>query len=312
MSEPRIKLAHRAEAALVATLIALLRPLSPAAASRLGAAVAGFIGPFVPTSRVADINLRLAMPELDQPARRRIVKECWQNLGATMAELVRIGDIPEIPPGAPGPGYSVLGWDENVAPALAKGGPSIFIAGHIANWEILPQAAFSHGVDIGFMYRAASNKLVDDMLTKLREANFQRRIIMFAKGAAGARAAYAHLLKGGHLALLVDQKLDTGLEAPFFGRPAMTMDAMASFALRFRCPVLPCYVERTAPARFNIVCEAPLALPDTGDKQADLLSLTTAMNQTLERWIRAKPGAWLWLHRRWPKPLYREMRQLSR
>ena len=129
---------------------------------------------------------------------------------------------------------------------------------------------------------------------------------MFAKGAAGGRAAYAHLLKGGNLGLLVDQKLDTGLEVPFFNHDAMTMDALASFALRFRCPVIPTYVERTGPARLTVTCEAPLTLPNTGDKTADMLAITTTMNQILERWIRHKPGAWLWLHRRWPKPLYRE------
>lgn len=309
MTEPRIKFAHRAEAALVRTLIAVLRPLSPATASRIGAAVAGTIGPLIPTSRIADINLRLAMPELDAAARRRIIKQCWQSLGATAAELVRIGDIKNIEPGAPGPGYSVSGWDEHAAPTLAAyEGPAIFFTGHLANWEILPAAAHDRGVELGFMYRAASNRLVDDMLMRLREANFGRAITMFPKGAAGARAAYAHLLKGGRLGLLVDQKLDTGLEIPFFNRPAMTMDAMASFALRFRCPVIPTLVQRTGPARLHVTCEAPLVLPDSGDKQADLIALTTTMNQTLERWIRANPGSWLWLHRRWPKPLYREMR----
>jgi KDO2-lipid IV(A) lauroyltransferase len=151
------------------------------------------------------------------------------------------------------------------------------------------------------MYRAASNPLVDDMIMQLREANFKRQPLMFAKGAPGARAAYAHLLKGGHLGLLVDQKLDTGLSIPFFGHPAMTMDAMASFALRFQSPVIPTLVERIGPARFLIHCEPPLTLPSSTDKHQNLIALTTTMNQILERWIRKNPGAWLWLHRRWPK-----------
>ena len=301
----KIKLAHRAEAALVWLLIRALRPLSPASASRIGAAVAGTIGPLIPTSKTADKNLRLAMPELNAAQRRRIIKECWQNLGQTAAELVRIGEITEIPLGAPGPGYTIIGWDEHVAPALtaatASKTPVILFTGHLGNWEILPAAAYAHGMNIGYMYRAASNKLVDDMIMQLRESNFKRNVTMFAKGAPGARAAYAHLLKGGHLGLLVDQKLDTGLSIPFFGHNAMTMDAMASFALRFQCPVIPTYVERIAPARFLITCEAPLTLPATDDKQTNLIALTTTMNQILERWIRHKPGAWLWLHRRWPK-----------
>jgi KDO2-lipid IV(A) lauroyltransferase len=108
-------------------------------------------------------------------------------------------------------------------------------------------------------------------------------------------------MRGGHLGLLNDQKLDNGIAAPFFGRDAMTAPALASFALKFRCPVFPVHVVREGPARLNVIFEAPIPLPDTGDKQADVLALTTTANAILERWIREVPGSWLWLHRRWPK-----------
>jgi KDO2-lipid IV(A) lauroyltransferase len=49
------------------------------------------------------------------------------------------------------------------------------------------------------------------------------------------------------------------------------------------------------------VVEAPLALPDSGDRQADIAALTQQINDVLERWIRARPESWLWVHRRWPK-----------
>ena len=135
----------------------------------------------------------------------------------------------------------------------------------------------------------------------MRQQALGPTVSMFAKGAQGARAALKHLAGGGSLGLLVDQKMNDGIAVPFFGRPAMTAPAMAQFALRFRIPVAPVHAERLGPARFRMVCEAPLAAPDTGDRQADVLALTLAVNQTLERWIRADPASWLWLHRRWPK-----------
>lgn len=297
-----VSFAHKAEALLVRLCLGLFRMLPPAAASKLGGGVARAIGPLIPVSKIADKNLRTAMPELDKAQRRQIVKEVWENLGHTVAELARIGDLHQT---ASGPGYYITGWEEHVAPALAKGGPAIFFTGHIGNWEIIPPAAFSRGVDIGFMYRAASNSLVNNMILKLREANFGRKLTMFPKGAAGARQAYAHMMRGQHLGLLVDQKLDNGIPVPLFGQPAMTAPAMASLALKFKCPVLPVHVVRVGPARLNVICEAPLVLPDSGDKEQDVLTLTTGMNRTLERWIREKPGAWLWLHRRWPREMYK-------
>ena len=98
----------------------------------------------------------------------------------------------------------------------------------------------------------------------------------------------------------MDQKMNDGIEARFFGRPAMTAPALAALALRLRCPVIPGFVERLGPARFRVTCEPPLALPDTGNRTVDIASLTQTVNDTLERWIRAKPESWLWLHRRWP------------
>ncbi len=301
--KPAIKMAHRAEALAVRAALGLFRRLSPAAASALAGRVARTIGPLIPTSKIADKNLRMAMPELDQRARRRIIGQVWENLGATAAELAHIGNLRET---ASGPGYVMSGWAEHVAPALANGGTGIVLTGHFGNWEIIPPAAYEHGVDLGFMYRAASNPLVDDLILKLREANFGRKIHMFPKGGTGARQAYAYMMRGQVLGMLVDQKLDNGVAAPLFGIPAMTTTALASFALKFKCPVFPIHVERIAPARLHVICEPVMALPATGDKERDIQQMTEDMNKVLERWIREKPGSWLWLHRRWPKPLYKE------
>jgi Kdo2-lipid IVA lauroyltransferase/acyltransferase len=299
----RIKLAHRAEAWVAQAALWLLQRLSPLAAAKFGGGVARTVGPLIPVSKIADRNLQIALPELTPAERRQIIRDVWENLGSTVAELARIGDLHQT---ACGPGFAVTGWEEHVAPILPPNGPAIFFTGHLGNWEIIPAAAFSRGIDVAFMYRAASNPLVNDLILRLREANFRRRIVMFPKGAAGARQAYAHLLHGGHLGLLVDQKLDNGIAAPFFGRPAMTASAMASFALKLRCPVFPVRVVRHGPARLEVICEAPLQLPDTGDKDRDVLTVTTEMNRILEKWIRERPGEWLWLHRRWPREAYKK------
>jgi KDO2-lipid IV(A) lauroyltransferase len=301
MSDDDVKtasLGHKAEAALVRAALGLFRALPPATASRLGGGVAKAIGPLIPVSKVADRNLQAAMPELDAASRKKIVAQVWENLGSTVAELAQIGNLHET---ASGPGYYVTGWDEHVAPALPKDGPTIFLTGHIGNWEIIPPATYGRGVDIAFIYRAASNSLVNDIILGLREANFQRKVTMFPKGGTGARQAYAHMMRGKNLGLLMDQKLDNGIAVPFFGRPAMTGTALASFALKFKCPVFPVRAVREGPARLHVIYEAPMTLPDSGDKERDVLAMTTDMNNILERWIRETPGAWLWLHRRWPK-----------
>jgi Kdo2-lipid IVA lauroyltransferase/acyltransferase len=109
------------------------------------------------------------------------------------------------------------------------------------------------------------------------------------------------LKSGKHLGMLLDQKMNDGIAVPFFGVPAMTAPALAALALRFDCAVLPVRAERLGRApKFRVTVQAPLSIPRTGDRAADALALMTEVNARMEEWIRAAPGQWLWLHRRWP------------
>ncbi len=278
--------------------LALLRALPPAAASNFAAALARRVGPFMGASKVAERNLAASLPELGSAARAAIIADVWENLARTVAEMPHLGRLPENSPA--GPGYNVTGW-EHIAPVVARGERLLILTGHLGNWELIPVATMRRGLNFGAFYRAADNAVVDAQIQAMRERNAPGAR-MFAKGAAGARGAYAHLSRGGALTLLNDQKLDNGIAAPFFGRDAMTAPALATFALKFRCPIFPVRVIRHGPARLELRVEPALALPESGDKEADVHSLTTAANAVLERWIRENPGAWLWLHRRWPKP----------
>jgi KDO2-lipid IV(A) lauroyltransferase len=79
----RAKIQFALETALVRRALWLLRRLGPVAASNAGGAVARAVGPLLPVSRVADANLRRALPELDSAARRRVIRGVWDNLGRT-------------------------------------------------------------------------------------------------------------------------------------------------------------------------------------------------------------------------------------
>jgi KDO2-lipid IV(A) lauroyltransferase len=295
-------LAEQLESGAVKALTRVLGALPAATASNLAGGVAASIGPLLPVSRVAHANLRAAMPELDAAGRKRIVRGVWEQLGRTAGEFPHVGRIPHNSPA--GPGWEIEGEDI-VAELAAQGGPAIFFSGHIGNWEILPRAAALHGVGGAALYRAAQNEGVDGFIRQMREDAVGQPIKYFRKGARGARQILAHLSGGGFLAALVDQKMNDGIEARFFGLPAMTAPAASSLALHFRCPLIPAVARRIGPARLRLVVEKPLALPNSGDRGRDVHDLTQQVNDVLERWIRAEPHSWLWLHRRWPKTIVR-------
>ena len=257
---------HHVEAAAARLALRLVRALGPVRSSNLFGAVFRTLGPWLPVSRVAHANLAAALPELDAAGRTRVVRGVWDSLGRTIGELPHIPDLRET---ASGPGWCFEG-DATLLALRDRGGPLIFFSAHYGNWEVLPLAAAARGMPFSLFYRPAENKQIDAMMLDLRRQVSGAGTPMFAKGAAGARQALAHLSRGGRLAMLMDQKMNDGIAATFFGRPAMTAPALAALALRLRCPVVPGYVERIGPARFRVVCEPPFVLPETGDRTADV------------------------------------------
>jgi KDO2-lipid IV(A) lauroyltransferase len=285
----------RIEAILVRFLFAMARSLGIRRASVLGGAVARRIGPLLPVSDVARRNLELAFPASDAAWREGVVRDVWSSLGSTMLELPLVAALEET---AAGPGWELVGRENMPAP----GARAIYFSAHIGNWEVLPRAALRNSIVMGSFYRAPDNPLVDEELRRMRKGGAP--LPLFPKGSKGARQALRHLSQGGVLGMLVDQKLNEGISLPFFGHPAMTAPALAEFALRYRCPVVPAHTRRIGPGRFRFVVEPPLPLPDSGDQAADVRALMLAVNGRYEAWIRENPGQWLWLHRRYPKPVY--------
>jgi KDO2-lipid IV(A) lauroyltransferase len=274
-----------------------LQCLSPVQSSNLCAWITRTVGPLLPVSKIADTNLRHAFPEMSAAERATVINAVWDNLGRVVGELPHLAALKQ---STKGPGWEIEG-EEHIERLKATGAQALFFSGHFGNWEMILPIASSLGLAVSGFYRAASNKRADVLIQSLRERALNQQVSMFRKGPEGARAALLHLQNGGSLGLLVDQKMNDGIAVPFFGRPAMTAPALAQLALRFHVPIIPVRVVRLGPARFRMVCEPPLIVSPMGDKKTDTYMILRTVNATLERWIRADPASWLWLHRRWPK-----------
>jgi len=283
---------YRVEAWTAAAVAAVLGCLPLAAASGLGSALGRWIGPRLGVSNRARRNLRAAFPGLTAPQIEAIVHGMWDNLGRVAAEYPQLRKIRVFAPDGP---VETRGL-EHLERALRDGKRVILFAGHLANWEIAALAAGQYGLDIAQIYRPPNNPLVDRMLARLRGGESE----LIPKGAVASRRAVAALRRGGHVSLLADQKLNEGIAVPFFGRPAMTAPALALLALHFDCAILPVRIERLGGARFRLTLSPPLDVARTGSRDADVMAIMTAVNQTLETWIRERPEQWFWVHNRWP------------
>jgi KDO2-lipid IV(A) lauroyltransferase len=289
----RVRWRDRLEGWGARLLFALFRVLPLDAASATGGAVARCIGPHLGATKRARINLQRALPQLTETEIDKIIRDMWDNLGRVVAEYPHLREFELFKPGAR---VETIGTEKILA-ERAPGKRYIFFSAHYGNWEIAALAATQAGFEIAQIYRAANNPLVERLITQSRG---QAGSELIPKGTVAARRAIAAIQEGRQLSMLVDQKMNDGIAVPFFGRDAMTAPALARLARRFDCIVVPVHVERVRGAHFRLVCEPPLPVPKTADAHADTLALMTAVNRTLERWIRARPAHWLWLHRRWP------------
>lgn len=281
---------------LVAHALTFLMGLIPLdIASDMGGWIARSIGPHLNINKRAKENLVKSFPDKTEAQIDQIIKGMWDNLGRVAFEFahvpkINIYDQPER--------FEVVGI-ENINLLRDDDQCGIFFSGHMANWEFSPLGCAQHtpALPVHSIYREPDNLWTRSLFAK----RIPEGSGVIPKGSKGAREALQLLKKGGHLALLVDQKMNNGIAVPFFGRDAMTAPAMAQFALKFNCPIVPMRIERIKGATFKLTFFPPMDVQNTDDRQADTLTIMTQVNQTLETWITERPEQWLWLHRRWPK-----------
>jgi KDO2-lipid IV(A) lauroyltransferase len=285
------KTSELAEAAGLVAVMGVFACLPVDWASATGGSIARTIGPRLGMSRRALRNIRAAPPEAGDVEHRRILRGMFDNLGRTVAEFPHMGWIC-----AAESGRVEIVDTCDLAEFKANGKPGLLFSGHFANWEA--GSTVIHrlmGASLLSVYRAANNPAVNWLL---RQRLGTRQAV--PKGTIGGRDLVRRLREGGHVGMLVDQKLNDGIAVPFFGRDAMTAPAIARLALHFHAPIVPVRIERLAGARFRFTVLPRLAASETGDATADALTTMTRINLVIESWVRDRPEQWLWLHNRWP------------
>lgn len=288
-------LTWRLEALAFRALFALLRALGVEGASNLGGRLLRALGPRTGTHRTVRRNLRIAFPDMDPAERERLAIDQWEQTGRTFAELAVMDRLtPE------GGRVEVVGL-ERLHAIRDSGRPVVLISGHLANFEVMAAVIMAAGVPCQVTYRAANNPYVDALIRKSRE---RYGIRLFAPKGDGTRELMAGMKRGDSIALLVDQKYDQGPEVEFFGQPVNASPGAARLALKFGTVMQPLSVVRLPGVRFRVVAHEPIAVPDTGDRAADIVAGVQAANRFVEDRVREVPVDWFWVHRRWPREVY--------
>lgn len=292
---PPPRLRHRLEFApvwLAAHAIgALPRPL----AWRVGGAITRLFYHVHPRlRRVGHRNLQLAFPDLNRAARIRILKRLYRHLGRQLAEFCLFPTYRRAELEAR---FETEGL-EHFHAAQAAGRGVLILTGHVGAWEVSSFAHSVNGYPLKFVIRPLDNPYLNRLVNGYRGLHGNAPIGKheFVRGLLRAMA------NREAVGILLDQNSSPpqGVFVPFFGRAACTAAGMARIALRTGAQVVPGYtVWEAARRRYVLRFEPALPLVATGDEEADTVANTAAYTAVLERWIRAYPDQWLWIHRRW-------------
>ncbi|QKK01872.1 MAG: lipid A biosynthesis lauroyl acyltransferase [Pseudomonadota bacterium] len=236
--------------------------------------------------RIAERNLVLCFPELDDSARRWLLRLHFRNLTEMVAEMSMAWSRP----GRLDRRFGAVEGLANLHAARENGGV-LLITGHATCLELAGRLV-AERVELAGVYRPLSNSAIERFQNRGRS---RYTIAMFPRHRL--RDMIRHLRAGGVLWYAPDQDFgpERSVFAPFFGHQTATARAILDLARLGRARVVPMYpVKDEQSGRLTIHVEPAFDHFPGDDAVTDL----GRFNAFLERWIRQAPGQYYWVHRR--------------
>ncbi|MBL4595020.1 MAG: lysophospholipid acyltransferase family protein [Robiginitomaculum sp.] len=290
----------RIEAGLWFMVMGLFRVLPIEQASAVGGWALRVVGPFTSAHKTALTNIKLVFPKLSTLEAKRLALATWDNLGRIGGEFPHLRGLNPYQTD----GRVEICGREHLTAIIKSGKPAVLISGHFANWEVMAAAICLGGLPARVSYRHANNPWIDADITRARLGYGIPELS--AKGGVGAKEMLRAMAQGHSVTFLNDQKFNRGIEAHFFGHKLMTAPGPSRLALRFDAPILPVSIVRLPKARFRVEFHPPIAASTDPDHQVAIAQTVEKINRFLEACIIRHPKSWFWVHRRWPKDVYRK------
>ena len=236
---------------------------------------------------VANTNLRLCFPEMNEAERTRLVRQNFMAFGRSLIER------------------SILWWSsgERIKSLVhvkglehyqaVESGPVILLAPHFVALDVGGSWLSQYG-DMFSVYSNQKNPLFHAKLLEGR-TRFGKQLLISRQ--QGLRPVVKALRKGLSFYYLPDQDLaiKDALFTPFFGVPAATLNTVSRLAEMTGARVVPC-ITRMLPRGQGYELQFYPAWEDypTGDLAAD----TRRVNEFIEQRVLEMPEQYFWLHKR--------------
>jgi len=236
---------------------------------------------------IAEVNIRLCFPELNEAQRHALVREHFRSLGKGIVEtaLCWWGREAQLR------SKFILTGSEHLQAALAGGKGVILLSAHFTTLE-LGGRLLALDTPFHVLYRQHKNPLFEHVMQQARQRRFKKAIPR-----DNTRALLASLRDGMPVWYAPDQNHGgpQSVFVPFFGIQASTITATARLARASGAAVVPFFQARLPDNAGYLLTLCPALENFPGD---DLQADSARINALLEAVIREMPEQYLWVHRR--------------
>ncbi len=232
-------------------------------------------------------NLSKAFPEMSNGEVHERGQAIAGNFGRLAAELIHVDDFRS------GRGRMRCTGLEHLE--TVRSGPGIFVGPHCGNWEIVPLYLDQNGIKLTIIHSSLGNAFIDRDLMAARK----KTGAIYVEKSEAVKTVFAALSKGRSTALLVDQRVRTGVDVSFFGHRVTVTNLPARLAIRFGRPIIP-MESRWEDSDLVFEFQAPI-WPRVDGEALDEVELSQRMMAAVEATIRKNPDIWFCNTSRWPK-----------
>lgn len=239
--------------------------------------------------RISQRNLELCLPELDSKARRQLL---WQSLRETARAMLETPLIWRASRRRIDRLVRAVHGEDLLDAALAKGQGVIIASPHLGSWEFIGQYLQGKAA-LTCLFKPTDNPAANALM---QQGRGHLGMATVPTDAGGVRQLFAILKRGGMVGILPDQDpRDSGVFAPFFGIPALTMSLLPKLAARSQATVLVGYAERLPWGGGYAIHLLPCSpIINSEDIQAS----ASALNAAVETAVRQCPAQYQWSYKR--------------
>ena len=256
--------------------------------SNLGDFIGRLFGPMFRSKKLIENNLEQS-GIVDKKNYNKIISKIYGNYGRILAEYPFLKAFRNNKLNK----FIEIDGLENLNKIKREKRRAVFISGHFNNFELMALQIEKAGINLCAIYRPLNNVFLNKTMEEIRENFICKNQIK--KGRSGTRQIIENIKKGNSVALMIDQRVREGIKINFFGKPASTTTIPAQLIKKYKCDLVPIYIERRKNNYFKMFVSEPIKI---GNNKS-IKEITEHLNKILEKMILKNVDQWIWTHDRW-------------